>query len=40
MRPFPHPRSAHVLEGLAAYRGGQSGCNYAEAFQVVFRREL
>ena len=40
IRPFPHPRSANVLEALAAYRGGQSGCNDAEAFQVVFRREL
>ena len=40
MRPFPHPRCKNVIQGLAAYRGGQSGCDYAEAFQVVFRREL
>lgn len=38
MRPFPHPRSAEALKGLAAYRGGQSGCNYAEAFECVLRR--
>lgn len=38
MRPYPHPRSVEVLEGLAAYRGSQAGCNYAEAFECVFRR--
>lgn len=37
MRTFPHPRSNEALEGLAAYRGAQSGCNYAEAFEVVFQ---
>jgi LmbE family N-acetylglucosaminyl deacetylase len=36
MRPFPHPRSAEVLRGLAAYRGGQAGMKYAEAFQTGF----
>lgn len=36
MRSFPHPRSPEVLKGLAAYRGGQSGSIYAEAFQSVF----
>jgi LmbE family N-acetylglucosaminyl deacetylase len=40
MRPPPHPRSEHVLRGHAAYRGGQSGFKYAEAFQTAFRREL
>ena len=40
MRPFPHPRSVEVLTGLAAYRGGQSGLNYAEAFQSVFQRNI
>ena len=39
MRPFPHPRSEKAIEGLAAYRGGQSGCSYAEAFESVFRTE-
>jgi len=37
MRHFPHPRSPEVLKGLAAYRGGQSGLFYAEAFQTIFR---
>lgn len=39
MRPYPHPRSKEAIEGLAAYRGSQSGCNYAEAFEVVFLRK-
>lgn len=38
MRPYPHPRSNEALEGLAAYRGGQAGCNYAEAFECVLKR--
>ena len=38
MRPYPHPRSNEYLMGLAAVRGSQWGCNYAEAFQVVLRR--
>ena len=38
MRPYPHPRSNEALEGLAAYRGVQAGCNYAEAFECAFRR--
>jgi LmbE family N-acetylglucosaminyl deacetylase len=36
MREFPHPRSHEILRGLAAYRGGQAGMRYAEAFQTVF----
>jgi len=36
MRPFPHPRSEEVVRGLAAYRGGQAGLNFAEAFQTAF----
>ncbi len=36
MRAYPHPRSNESIEGLAAYRGGQSGCVYAEAFETVF----
>ena len=39
MRPFPHPRSDKAIEGLAAYRGVQSGREYAEAFESVFRCE-
>lgn len=38
MRPYPHPRSNEALEGLAAYRGVQAGCNYAEAFECAFTR--
>lgn len=38
MRPYPHPRSEEALRGLAAWRGSQAGCNYAEAFECVFRR--
>lgn len=40
MRPFPHPRSTEAITGLAAYRGAQSGCNYAEAFESAIRRIL
>ena len=38
MRPYPHPRSEEAITGLAAYRGAQAGCNYAEAFESVFFR--
>lgn len=38
MRPYPHPRSTEAIDGLAAYRGVQAGCNYAEAFECVFFR--
>lgn len=38
MRPYPHPRSGEAIKGLAAYRGVQAGCNYAEAFEQVFSR--
>lgn len=37
MRDFPHPRSTEIVRGLAAYRGGQAGVKYAEAFQTAFR---
>lgn len=37
MRPYPHPRSAEYIIGLAAMRGGQWGQNYSEAFEVVLR---
>ena len=39
MRLYPHPRSNEAVEGLAAYRGGQAGCKYAEAFECVFYRK-
>lgn len=38
MRPYPHPRSTEAIEGFAAYRGCQSGTNYAEAFEIAMRR--
>lgn len=38
MRPYPHPRSNEYITGLAAVRGSQFGCNYAEAFEIVLRR--
>lgn len=37
IRPMPHPRSVQNLKALASYRGAQGGCQYAEAFQQVFR---
>jgi LmbE family N-acetylglucosaminyl deacetylase len=37
MRGFPHPRSEEIVRGIAAYRGGQAGLEYAEAFQTAFR---
>lgn len=38
MREYPHPRSYEAIKALAAYRGGQAGMKYAEAFESVFRR--
>lgn len=38
MREYPHPRSVEAIKGLAAYRGAQSHCKYAEAFECAFRR--
>lgn len=38
MRDFPHPRSVEAVKGLSAYRGGQSGQKYSEAFQTVFQQ--
>ncbi len=39
MRPYPHPRSAEYIKGLAAVRGGQWGQKYSEAFEVTLRAE-
>ena len=36
MRDYPHPRSREAITGLAAYRGSQAGCDYAEAFESAF----
>lgn len=38
MRDYPHPRSIKAIDALAAYRGCQVGCNYAESFECVYRR--
>ncbi len=38
MRPYPHPRSAEYITGLAAVRGSQWGVMCAEAFEVVLRK--
>lgn len=38
MRDYPHPRSDEAIRGLAAYRGAQAGCRYAEAFECAIRR--
>lgn len=37
MRPYPHPRSAEYITGLAAMRGSQWGQMYSEAFEIVLR---
>lgn len=37
MSPYPHPRSDEYITGLAAYRGGQWGMEFAETFEVVLR---
>lgn len=39
MRSYPHPRSDEAIRGLAAYRGAQAGCNYAEAFECAYLRK-
>lgn len=39
MRPYPHPRSAEYIKGLAAVRGSQWGQKYSEAFEVALRAE-
>jgi len=38
IRDFPHPRSSRYLEALARVRGGQSGFQAAEAFELVYER--
>jgi len=35
MRDFPHPRSIEGIKILAQKRGMESGCSYAEAFQII-----
>lgn len=40
LREYPHPRSRGIMHALAAKRGSEIGCDYAEAFQQVFSREI
>lgn len=39
LRPHPFPRSREDIYAQALLRGSQSGYEYAEAFQCVFKRE-
>jgi N-acetylglucosamine malate deacetylase 1 len=38
IRDFPHPRSSEYLVALATVRGGQSGYQRAEAFELVYQK--
>lgn len=38
VRPYPHPQCEESYRSLAALRGVQAGCMYAEAFECVFRK--
>jgi len=38
MRLYPHPRSVEYVTGLAAVRGGEWACEWAEAFECVLRK--
>ena len=38
LRNRPHPRCKNTILGLASFRGGQSGFEYAEAFECALRR--
>ena len=38
IRPYPHGRSIEAVRALAAYRGYTSGCELAEAFELVWAR--
>ena len=40
MKSAPHPRSKEVITGHASVRGAQCGYQYAEAFQLAFKREV
>ncbi len=39
IRMHPHPRSIENITALAQVRGAQCGCDYAEAFEVMFELE-
>ena len=38
MRDSPHPRSEKMMKALAAYRGSQSGSEFAESFELLFSK--
>jgi LmbE family N-acetylglucosaminyl deacetylase len=40
MGDFPFPRSEKTMRSLAAFRGSQSGFEAAEAFELVYERDL
>ncbi len=35
IRDWPHPRSRKIIKSKAIMRGSESGCRYAEAFQLI-----
>ena len=37
IRPLPHPRSETALFAKTIVRGTQCGCEFAEAFECVYR---
>ena len=37
MRESPHPRSYKVIKSHSAFRGSQCKCEYAEAFELIFK---
>lgn len=39
IREAPHPRSSSSILALAKVRGAMCGCDYAEAFRIVFEKE-
>src|SRR3989344_2529839 len=40
MRPFPHPRSAELINSLAKVRGSQGGFKLAESFSLIYSRHF
>ena len=38
LREKPHPRSREAIKSLSNYRGSQCNSNYAEAFEIVYKK--
>lgn len=38
IRKYPHPRSIENIKALARVRGAMCGCEFAEAFRIVFEK--